>query len=250
LQEHVRIARRLQRKTIPQFQFDTDGIFFIPSHLAPILKGRSLFGLLREKGRVNPKRTPHFWVRHLAKNFQWTKLTFSKKSNNYMTPHGDSVRISDGLEISFTEPVSRYYETPVYAGLKRISDRFNPKRKHPKLGITRAHKGKDYAAPYGTPIRSSAKGRIIFVGRKGGFGKHIIVKHSNGSQTSYSHNSRYAKGMKRGKWVEQGQVIGYVGSTGVATGPHLHYEVKINGKQVDPDKYNPKIKPSVLLASY
>ncbi|MBF0368459.1 MAG: peptidoglycan DD-metalloendopeptidase family protein [Magnetococcales bacterium] len=116
----------------------------------------------------------------------------------------------------------------------RISSRFSSKRKHPVFGFTRAHKGVDYAAPKGTPIRSSGNGKVVFKGRKGGFGNLVIIRHNSKYTTAYAHMTRYARNLKRGQRVKQGQVIGYVGATGAATGPHLHYEVRVNGKQVNP----------------
>ena len=96
------------------------------------------------------------------------------------------------------------------------------------------HQGVDYAAPRGTPVRATGTGRVSFAGRKGGYGKTIVLSHGNGYTTLYAHLSRYAKGARKGKQVRQGQLIGYVGSTGISTGPHLHYEFRINGVHRDP----------------
>ena len=109
-------------------------------------------------------------------------------------------------------------------------------RIHPVLKRKLLHKGTDFAAPTGTPIYAAADGKIDFLGRNGGYGKHIRIVHDKSTRTSYSHMSRYAKGLKKGSKVEAGQVIGYVGSTGRSTGPHLHFEVHKNGKAVDPLK--------------
>ena len=100
----------------------------------------------------------------------------------------------------------------------------------------RAHKGVDYGAPTGTEVLSTGRGTVRFVGTKGGYGKFVEIRHSNGITTRYAHLSRYAKGMKSGKRIEQGEVIGYVGKTGLATGPHLHYEFLANGRQINPTK--------------
>lgn len=116
----------------------------------------------------------------------------------------------------------------------RISSHFNLKRKHPVLNRIRAHKGVDYAAATGTPIKATGDGKVQFIGNKGGYGKTIIVKHGEKYSTLYAHMSRFRKGMKRGKPVKQGQVIGYVGKSGLATGPHLHYEFRINGVHRNP----------------
>lgn len=107
-------------------------------------------------------------------------------------------------------------------------------RRHPILGYTKMHTGVDWSAPYGTPIFSSGNGTIEKVGWEGGYGKYIRVKHNNGYETAYGHMSAYAKGMEPGKRVRQGQVIGFVGSTGLSTGAHVHYEILVNGRFVDP----------------
>lgn len=116
----------------------------------------------------------------------------------------------------------------------RISSNFNPARRHPILNTIRAHKGVDYAAPTGTIIKAAGDGRVAFAGRKGGYGNAIILEHGAGISTLYGHMSRFAKGMHAGLRVAQGQTIGYVGSTGAATGPHLHYEYRINGVHKNP----------------
>lgn len=125
-----------------------------------------------------------------------------------------------------------FIRTPV--DFSRISSRFNPGRKHPILNKIRAHKGVDYAAPTGTPIKATGNGKISFVGTKGGYGKTIVIQHGRTYRTLYGHMNGYAKGMRNGASVKQGQIIGYVGMTGLATGPHLHYEFHVNGQHVDP----------------
>ena len=115
----------------------------------------------------------------------------------------------------------------------RISSGFNPHRKHPVLGYTRAHKGTDFAAPTGTPIKASGDGTIVEMGWKGGYGRYIRIRHNSTFETAYAHMSRYGRGMRTGKRVQQGDVIGYVGMSGTATGPHLHYEVLVNRRQVN-----------------
>lgn len=125
-----------------------------------------------------------------------------------------------------------FIRTPV--DFSRISSKFNPGRKHPILNRIRAHKGVDYAAPTGTPIKATGNGKITFVGNKSGYGKTIIIQHGGKYRTLYAHMNGYAKGLRNGSQVKQGQVIGYVGMTGLATGPHLHYEFHVNGTHVDP----------------
>jgi len=107
-------------------------------------------------------------------------------------------------------------------------------RRHPILGRTRPHYGVDWAAPRGTPIFASGNGTVKEIGWKSGYGRWILIRHANGYETGYGHQSGFADGLSKGSRVRQGQVIGYVGSTGLSTGPHLHYEVHVNGRPVDP----------------
>jgi len=118
----------------------------------------------------------------------------------------------------------------------RVSSVFNPNRRHPISGRVRAHKGIDYAAPTGTPIRAAGDGRVEFAGRKGGYGNAVILDHGRGVTTLYAHMSRFSKNGRSGRRVRQGDVIGYVGSTGASTGPHLHYEYRIKGVHKNPAK--------------
>lgn len=115
----------------------------------------------------------------------------------------------------------------------RISSTFGM-RKHPIHGVWKGHQGVDYAAPRGTPIHATADGTVEFIGQQNGYGNVIILKHYNKITTLYAHQSRFAPGLKKGDTVEQGQLIGYVGATGWATGPHLHYEFRIADRPVDP----------------
>lgn len=111
----------------------------------------------------------------------------------------------------------------------RISSRFNSARHHPILNIIRAHKGVDYAAPLGTPVRAAGDGHVRFAGRKGGYGNVLEIEHGRGIQTVYGHLARLKRGLRVGQHVAQGEVVAYVGMTGLATGPHLHYEYRVNG---------------------
>ena len=115
-----------------------------------------------------------------------------------------------------------------------ISSKYNLKRKHPILNKIKAHTGVDYAAPTGTPVRTTGDGTISFRGNNGGYGKLIEIKHSEDYSTRYAHLSRYKKDLKVGDKVSQGEIIGYVGKTGRATGPHLHYEFRVNGMHTNP----------------
>lgn len=125
-----------------------------------------------------------------------------------------------------------FLRTPV--NFSRISSRFNLRRKHPVLNTIRAHRGVDYAAPMGTPIRATADGTIAEIGHRGGYGKTITLKHGRSYSTLYAHMSRFARGIKRGGKVKQGKIIGYVGKSGLATGPHLHYEFRVGGVHRNP----------------
>jgi murein DD-endopeptidase MepM/ murein hydrolase activator NlpD len=115
----------------------------------------------------------------------------------------------------------------------RISSRFNPNRRHPVLGTVRAHKGVDYAAGTGTPIMAAGDARVSFVGWQNGYGRTVVLDHGRGYTTLYAHMSSFGK-FKTGQPVQQGSVIGYVGATGLASGPHLHYEFRVNGAHRDP----------------
>ena len=117
---------------------------------------------------------------------------------------------------------------------KRISSKFTKKRWHPVLKRYRAHLGTDFAAPRGRKIYAAGDGRVEFKGRRGGYGNTIIINHQNGYKTLYAHQNGFRKGLKRGARVKKGQHIGYVGSTGRSQAPHLHYEVRYNGQQVNP----------------
>lgn len=151
--------------------------------------------------------------------------------------------------IAFTPPKGKttFYYTPEGLSLQRpflrtpvkytrISSVFSLGRYHPVLHLIRAHKGVDYAAPYGTPIHATSDGVITFIGKRGGYGNAIILSHGKKYSTLYGHMAYFAKGMKKNKRVHQKEVIGYVGKTGLATGTHLHYEFRINGVHHDPLK--------------
>ncbi len=146
------------------------------------------------------------------KNKTFEAYYYNKK---YFTKAGNSMR-------------KQFLRAPI--DFYRISSRFNKKRLHPIFKTIRPHLGTDYAAPSGTPIYSTGDGKIIFKGTKGGYGKTIIIKHGNIYSTLYAHMSKYKKGIYVGKKVKQKEVIGYVGSTGYSTGPHVHYEFRVRGK--------------------
>lgn len=139
--------------------------------------------------------------------------------SNYFTPEGRSMH-------------KQFLRAPV--DFTRISSGFSLTRLHPILNKMRAHKGVDYAAPSGTPIKAAGDGKVSFQGTQGGYGNVVILDHGSGITTLYGHLSRFVKGTRNGRRVQQGNIIGYVGSTGAATGPHLHYEYRINGVHKNP----------------
>jgi len=139
---------------------------------------------------------------------------------NYYTPEGNSLH-------------KAFLSTPVdYA---RVSSHFDTHRRHPVLNRIRAHKGVDYAARTGTPVKAAGDGEITFKGRKGGYGQVLILKHGDRYETLYAHLSGFKRNLNDGDHVMQGEVIGYVGQTGLATGPHLHYEFRIDGVHQNPE---------------
>ncbi len=163
---------------------------------------------------------------------KYAKLTLSGKElplYEYTTSEGD-IDYFNAQGESVRKALMR---TPIDGA--RLSSRFG-NRKHPILGYTRLHAGVDFAAPTGTPIYAAGNGVIEAIGRNGGYGNYIRIRHNGTYHTAYAHLNGYARGMKKGTRVRQGQVIGYVGSTGRSTGPHLHYEVHKHGNKIDPLK--------------
>ncbi|MHA7881454.1 MAG: peptidoglycan DD-metalloendopeptidase family protein [Saccharospirillum sp.] len=148
------------------------------------------------------------------------RYTDANGKTDYYSPNGDSMR-------------KAFLRNPL--DVFRISSRFNPNRRHPVLNTIRAHRGTDYAAPTGTPIRATGDGRVVLAGPNGGYGTSVVLQHGGNMRTLYAHMSRLASGVRNGSSVRQGQVIGYVGATGLATGPHLHYEFLVNGVHQNPE---------------
>ena len=168
-----------------------------------------------------------------------------------LTLHGEKIHIyrhttKGGVAQYFNEKGEAVKKgllrTPVDGA--RISSVFG-RRRHPVLGFTKMHKGVDFAAPRGTPVMAAGAGKIVRIGRFSSYGNYIRVKHNTKYSTAYAHLCRYAKGLKVGSSVRQGQVIGYVGCTGRATGNHLHYELLANGKQINPKHI--KMMPAAKL---
>jgi murein DD-endopeptidase MepM/ murein hydrolase activator NlpD len=158
---------------------------------------------------------------HEGRTYRAVRYVRPDGRTEYYTPEGVSLR-------------KAFLKSPVK--FSRVSSVFNPRRRHPVLNTIRAHRGVDYAAPTGTPVLAAGAGRVQFRGVKGGFGNVVEIAHNNQVVTRYGHLSRFQKGVANGTRVEQGDVIGYVGSTGLATGPHLHFEFIERGTHRDPQK--------------
>ena len=154
-----------------------------------------------------------------GRTIQAIRFIDDNEHSDYFTPTGDSVR-------------KAFIRAPV--DFTRISSNFNPNRRHPILNKIRAHRGVDYAAPRGTPIKASGDGKVIFRGTKSGYGKTVILQHGGNITTLYAHMSSYVLKVGVGSRVRQGQTIGFVGKTGLATANHLHYEYRLNGVHRNP----------------
>lgn len=154
-----------------------------------------------------------------GKTYSAVRYTSKDGTTSYYNADGTSMR-------------KAFIRTPV--DFARISSRFSNGRKHPILNKIRAHKGVDYAAPHGTPIKSAGDGKVLLAGRKGGYGNTVIIQHGQRYRTLYAHMQGFAKGVRNGSTVKQGQIIGYIGTTGLSTGLHLHYEFQVDGVHVDP----------------
>ena len=174
--------------------------------------------------------------------FRAVRYQVDEENAEYYTPEGDSVR-------------KAFLRAPV--DFRRVSSNFNMRRLHPVLKVSRPHRGVDYAASTGTPIKAAGDGRIIHRGRKGGYGNTVILQHGGNITTLYAHMSKFATKQRVGSRVRQGQVIGYVGKTGLASGPHLHYEYRVNGVHRNPrtvelpeaDPVDPRLRDDFLRAT-
>ena len=160
-----------------------------------------------------------FTSRKHARTFQAYRYTNSAGQADYYDPDGKPMR-------------KQFLRTPV--DFTRISSHFSRNRFHPIRKVRVPHRGVDYAAPTGTPVYAAGDGKVSFIGRKGGYGKVIILRHASQYTTVYAHLSRFARKLRKGNRIQQGQLIGRVGMTGLATGPHLHYEFRINGVHRNP----------------
>lgn len=171
-------------------------------------------GIPMRTGRILAAEFINQGTSYRAMYFQKTNY-----SGDYFTPEGKSMR-------------KAFLRSPIE--FSRVSSGFTRSRFHPVLNKWRAHKGVDYAAPTGTKVRVTSDGTVTFVGRQGGYGNVVMISHQGVYTTVYGHLSRFAGGLHRGQRVSQGETIGYVGMTGLASGPHLHYEFKVSGVHRDP----------------
>jgi murein DD-endopeptidase MepM/ murein hydrolase activator NlpD len=154
-----------------------------------------------------------------GKTYRAVRFVSDSGNAGYYTPNGLAMR-------------KAFLRAPVE--FSRVSSAFNPHRLHPILNTIRGHMGTDYAAPTGTPVHAAGDGRVSFAGTKGGYGNALVLAHGGNVSTLYGHMSRFARNMRVGTQVQQGEVIGYVGMTGLATGPHLHYEFLMSGVHKNP----------------
>ncbi len=154
-----------------------------------------------------------------GKTYRAVLYTDAQGDSGYYSPDGLSMR-------------KAFLRSPV--DFRRISSGFQRERYHPVLGVKRPHRGVDYAAAIGTPIKAAGDGKVAFRGKKGGYGNTIVIQHGGTYSTLYGHLSKFARNISAGSRVKQGQTIGYVGKTGLATGPHLHYEFLVNGIHRNP----------------
>ncbi len=191
-----------QREIHPGDQFEIIYESFVDERGQPVRSGEVLFAAL------TGKTLSRAYYRHVPED---------DKVPDYFTRDGKAA--------------TRFLmKTPINGA--RLSSSFG-RRRHPISGYTRLHKGTDFAAPSGTPIYAAGNGIVEKASRYGGYGKYVRIQHTNGYETAYAHMSRYGPNIRKGKRVRQGDIIGYVGSTGASTGPHLHYEVLIHGKHVN-----------------
>ncbi|MGM0434947.1 MAG: OapA family protein [Pseudomonadota bacterium] len=182
------------------------------------------FGVLYEKQYLDGEMIGHGRVlaatfTNRGKTYSAALYTDADGNTDYYTPEGESLR-------------KAFLRTPLE--YQRVSSHFDMNRRHPILNRKRPHEGTDFAASPGTPVKASGDGRVTYVGRDGGYGKTVRIDHGNEVSTVYSHLRSYKRGLRRGETVQQGEVIAYVGMSGLATGPHLHYEYRVSGQPRDP----------------
>jgi murein DD-endopeptidase MepM/ murein hydrolase activator NlpD len=203
---------------------DLANVFGYDIDFAQDIREGDEFELIYEEHVVNDKQVGNgniLSARFTNRGKTYTAVRYTSKQGvtSYYNADGVSMR-------------KAFIRTPV--DFARISSKFSMGRRHPILNKIRAHKGVDYAAPRGTPIKAAGDGRVLLAGRKGGYGNAVVIQHGNSYRTLYGHMQGFAKGVRTGTNVKQGQIIGYIGTTGLSTGPHLHYEFQVNGRHVDP----------------
>ena len=203
---------------------DLANIFDYDVDFAQDLREGDRFEVIYEEKLVDGKRvgTGNILAARFVNNGKTlTAVRYTGKNGNssYYTAEGNSMR-------------KAFIRTPV--DIARISSGFSRGRLHPILNKIRAHKGVDYSAPIGTAIKATGDGKVFLAGRQGGYGNVVIIQHGNSYRTLYGHMNGFAPGVRTGSPVRQGQIIGYVGTTGLSSGPHLHYEFQVNGQHVDP----------------
>lgn len=182
------------------------------------------FSLIYEEHFLDGKKLsdgPILAARFINQGREVTAIRYTDAGGrtDYYSPNGDSIR-------------KAFLRTPM--DVFRISSGFNPNRRHPVLNTIRAHRGTDYAAPTGTPIKVTGDGKVISARRSSSYGNVVVVQHGGGIRTLYAHMNQFSRYARVGNRVNQGQIIGYVGSTGMVTGPHLHYEFLVNGVHRNP----------------
>lgn len=214
--DNLNISSRVISKLSAIFRWDID--------FARDIKEGDRFSLIYEEQYINNELvlTGDIVAAEFIINGSVTRAIRHKDEDgnaHYYTPEGKSLR-------------KAFLRNPIR--FAKVTSGFTKRRYHPVLKKWRAHKGVDYAAPKGTPIMATADGVISHIGRKGAYGKAIVINHGKSYSSLYGHMKGFKKDLKNGARVKQGQIIGYVGSTGLATGPHLHYEFRIDGKHVDP----------------
>lgn len=214
-----------QKAKLPEnIAMELAGIFGWDIDFALDIRHGDQFSLLYEELYLDDERigTGDILAAEFTNNgkvYQAVRYTDQQGHTDYYSPDGRSMR-------------KTFLRSPVT--FSRISSRFSLGRKHPILNRIRAHKGVDYAASRGTPVKATGNGKIVLRGKKGGYGKTVVIKHGSSYSTLYAHLNSYARGLRNGSRVQQGKIIGYVGSTGLATGPHLHYEFLVNGVHRNP----------------
>ena len=219
------LSQSAQRAGLPHsLVMDMANVFGYDIDFAEDIRSGDEFDVVYEQKVVNGKPIANgniLSARFINRGKTFTAVRYTNKqgTTSYYTADGNSMR-------------KAFIRSPV--DFARISSGFSLGRRHPILNKIRAHKGVDYAAPRGTPIKAAGDGRVMLAGRNGGYGNAVIIQHGNNYKTLYGHMQGFAKGIRTGSNVKQGQIIGYIGTTGLSTGPHLHYEFQVNGKHVNP----------------